>query len=195
MPRTKPTIVCGTRKPNGQPCRLPAGWGTDHFGTGPCIYHDGSPHGRGQHPPLVQLADPELRPIVLRMLQDDSQLFDIRFELATLRAHFARAAASSNDPRLLMDLAKTIATVMAKLREAEVGRHYYIHVNVVGLVLQAVGEVAAQYLHTEAERRQFHDDLQSVLRGLLPSATTQGIAASALVQPIIAVSDEASGQP
>jgi hypothetical protein len=33
---------CGTRKKNGGTCGLPAGWGTDHVGTGRCRKHLGS---------------------------------------------------------------------------------------------------------------------------------------------------------
>lgn len=38
---------CGSKKPDGGNCQLPAGFGTDHVGYGPCKYHMGStPAGR-----------------------------------------------------------------------------------------------------------------------------------------------------
>jgi len=32
--------ICGARTRRGTPCKLPAGWGTDHPGEGPCRYHE-----------------------------------------------------------------------------------------------------------------------------------------------------------
>jgi hypothetical protein len=38
----KSTDLCGQPKADGEPCTRPAGWGTDHPGSGPCEDHDGS---------------------------------------------------------------------------------------------------------------------------------------------------------
>lgn len=44
MPYTGP--ICGARTHgNGEPCRRPAGWGTDHPGRGRCKLHGGASHG------------------------------------------------------------------------------------------------------------------------------------------------------
>lgn len=195
---------CGQPNAHGRPCRLPAGWGTEHFGTGPCRYHpvEGVGGEPARHVPLTQLVDPELRPLVLRMIEDDKQLFDFRFELAVLRAMFAEASGSElilddeghiiQRPPSLQDMgrmAKDIASTAVKLRELEQGRHVYIHINVIGLVLQAVGEVARQYLHTDSARRAFKDDLVSAVRPLLGHTTARAIATSALVEPVAKVVD------
>lgn len=46
---TKPKNICGARKrggdKKGEPCQRPAGWGTDHPGTGRCKLHGGSLKG------------------------------------------------------------------------------------------------------------------------------------------------------
>jgi uncharacterized protein YutE (UPF0331/DUF86 family) len=40
------TETCGATNRNGEPCGLPAGWGTDHVGEGRCKLHGGqSPTG------------------------------------------------------------------------------------------------------------------------------------------------------
>lgn len=40
------TAVCGAKRPNGQPCKYRAGWGTTHEGAGRCKHHGGaSPNG------------------------------------------------------------------------------------------------------------------------------------------------------
>lgn len=41
---------CGARtRGSGQPCKLPAGWGTDHIGAGPCRKHLGSTRNHQEH--------------------------------------------------------------------------------------------------------------------------------------------------
>jgi len=42
--------TCGATTRNGEPCKRPAGWGTDHVGDGRCKQHGGSggaPEGEG----------------------------------------------------------------------------------------------------------------------------------------------------
>lgn len=40
------TDICGrTTKQGGEPCQLPAGWGTDHTGEGACKLHGGASSG------------------------------------------------------------------------------------------------------------------------------------------------------
>lgn len=42
----KKNNICGAKsKQTGQPCKQPAGWGTDHFGTGRCKLHGGRSPG------------------------------------------------------------------------------------------------------------------------------------------------------
>ena len=41
--------ICGaTAKSTGEPCKLPAGFGTDHVGEGRCKYHGGLSKGPGK---------------------------------------------------------------------------------------------------------------------------------------------------
>lgn len=43
--------LCGARKKNGDPCGLPAGYGTEHRGYGPCKHH------MGNTPSIVAIAN------------------------------------------------------------------------------------------------------------------------------------------
>lgn len=38
-------VTCGARIRAGSPCKLPAGWGTEHIGTGRCKLHGGASPG------------------------------------------------------------------------------------------------------------------------------------------------------
>lgn len=42
--------ICGAKNRSGQPCKRPAGWGTDHVGTGKCKLHGGASLKGAQHP-------------------------------------------------------------------------------------------------------------------------------------------------
>ena len=44
---------CGVMKPNGTPCRLRAGWGTETVGSGACRHHVGSDRSRVPQPPIA----------------------------------------------------------------------------------------------------------------------------------------------
>ena len=41
----KPHDICGAKNRNGEPCKLKAGWGTDHLGEGRCKFHGGKSTG------------------------------------------------------------------------------------------------------------------------------------------------------
>lgn len=41
---------CGAKNRSGQPCKRPAGWGTDHVGSGKCKLHGGSSLKGFEHP-------------------------------------------------------------------------------------------------------------------------------------------------
>jgi phage terminase small subunit len=40
---------CGARTRQGHPCKLPAGYGTEHLGSGKCKYHGGASKGAPKH--------------------------------------------------------------------------------------------------------------------------------------------------
>ena len=77
---------CGGRTRSGLPCNWPAGWGTDHFGVGRCMWHDYNPER--QSAPLLYYLDPELRNAVSTYVNTD-EILNLRTELAILRVRFA----------------------------------------------------------------------------------------------------------
>jgi len=175
-------VICGMRTSSGKPCQNPAGWGTNHPGIGPCRYHEKDQPLAGRHLPSYFLLDNKLRDDVVRMLENDTELNNLRYELAVLKTRFLREA-DTMAPSSLASLAATIARLTNTIHDIEVGRHLYIHVNVLGLVLQAVGQVAAQYL-PEDSKEAFAQDLRISLKNLLPRTTTKEIATSGLIKPI-----------
>lgn len=43
--QNKPREICGAKTRSGDPCRLTAGYGTNHFGNGKCKFHGGASTG------------------------------------------------------------------------------------------------------------------------------------------------------
>ena len=89
--------ICGAKaKSTGEPCKLAAGYGTDHLGEGRCKYHGGASSGApkknknavstGEHETiwLDTLNDkerellPKIRTEVIDLIDDDIKLMEIR---------------------------------------------------------------------------------------------------------------------
>ncbi len=175
---------CGYKGTQTQaPCKRSAGEGTDHAGEGYCYQHDANTPSYGKYLPLVKLLDPEMRPLVLQIMESDEHIFDLRFEIASLKAKYAK---DWNDLSVsaMMQTVRTIIAGTKALHEMEQGKHYYVHVNVLALVLESVGQVARQYLPDD-RRDQFSRDLESAMGRMLPKTTQRSIATTALASPII----------
>jgi hypothetical protein len=93
--------TCGAENRNGDPCELPAGWGTDHNGEGRCKFHGGR-NGRGRdangfkHGLFSDYLDAEDRNTIDALGEyDDAEKLDelINWRLARLR----RAVEALND--------------------------------------------------------------------------------------------------
>jgi len=184
-------VKCGHKGSTGKPCRLAAGWGTSHPGTGYCSYHDSSAITplSGRHLPLLQLLDEEQRPLVARMIKDDSGIFDLRFEIATLKTRYAESAGYTDidgsplpnaTPHTLANLARAIATLTKTLDDMEHSKHMFIHIEVMQMMLGACSRVAAQYITDPVMRGRYARDLKDQIRKIIPQSTAEGIASSML---------------
>jgi hypothetical protein len=132
----------------------------------------------------MDMVEPETRGLLLRAMEEDEDLFDLRLELAALRMMFIEAINSGASSTETTRLARSIVNVASSVRDMEHSKHLYIHVEVLAMVLQAVGQVAAQYIPDRDDRRQFSDTLRDTLRRQLPAATSESVAASALSRPV-----------
>ncbi len=184
-------LKCGYKTKSGRPCKMPAGWGTTHPGEGYCTHHDSRSGGiqKQGYPPLLDMVDARTRDYVVRMLEDDQEILDFTKELATYKVKYFEAASEEEvDFELLTKMLRAVAYSSGRLNEIRHGKHVYIHVNVISLLLQAVGETARQYLDTDS-REAFSKDLKHQVQKLLPHSTSRGVAASVLSDPVSEVID------
>lgn len=79
--------VCGGKKRHGGECQRPAGWGTDHAGTGRCKLHGGGT-GTGRPPIHGRYSVKRRGDLQAKIAQfyNDPAAGDLRSELALLRA-------------------------------------------------------------------------------------------------------------
>lgn len=184
-------LRCGHETAAGKPCQMPAGWGTSHPGVGYCAHHDFKSGGiqKEGYPPLLDMIDPHTRGYVVRMLESDPDLSDFSEELAAYKVKYFQALGDEDvSYDMITKMIRAVAYATGRLDEIKHGKHVYIHVNVLNLVLQAVGETARQYLPLD-RRAAFSKDLRSAVQRLLPQTTSQGIAASAMTNPVKDVID------
>jgi len=100
--------ICGARAKSkaGEPCRRPAGWGTDHLGTGRCKFHGGRSPGvpgnqnalrHGAYADLIlEQLTPQERAVFAAIPADDSlqeELRIVRFKLLRLLQPMERQVA------------------------------------------------------------------------------------------------------
>lgn len=91
---------CGAKTRSGTPCKRPAGWGTDHVGSGRCKLHGGASHGRPiKHGRYSKVARGSLISKI-KMMQDDPDPMDLMSELQIQRALLAEALERLGDARI-----------------------------------------------------------------------------------------------
>ena len=167
--------ICGAKTTSGRPCRMAAGAGTDHPGTGRCKHHGGSlPHYQNASAYLritaeAGMADkPELRDTVKEIL-NSPDLFNLRFELAREASRLAE-----------------------RIQAMEINRQYYLHVAVIGNILSAFGEIVRRYVPDPATRSSLQKDLEAAIHYTLKSGTTRSVATSVLAAKIIQEDENAT---
>lgn len=183
--------ICGAKtKWSGQPCKWPAGFGTDHFGVGRCMYHDYRPER--QSAPLLYYLDPELRNAVSTYVNTD-ELLNLRTELAVLRIRFAEInnidfdSLSSEDRRdslrQLMSLSREISRLAEAIMSMEQGMHKYIHISVTGSILSAIADITKEYI-PPSQVEAFMADLERAVKEGMNRLTAKEIAVGALLPDV-----------
>ena len=126
----KPTCGAHSRS-SGKPCPRPAGWGTDHVGTGKCRNHGGSSHGRpiihGRYSNVTQRIR-EFVAIRIKTLDDeayvatyleftkDKDINSVTHEVALLRTALVALGDILEDPKAKGLAGPFIATLPATMR-------------------------------------------------------------------------------
>lgn len=187
-----PDNICGALTKNGAPCRRHAGWGTTHYGRGPCKFHEGDEKAqeRGaialdRREYIVGMVEPRMRRR-LRYLIEDPDLLNCRAELALLKFKLEELITKGiPDPdgplgatqpaplELITSLVSLIIKNAKIIHEMEVGKKYFVHVNVVGAIVEAFAEVGRKYVSGPVSQEQFQKDVVQILREHLKGGDTE----------------------
>lgn len=186
MAYKKPDKICGWKtgkQEDHRPCMHGAGKGTSHKGTGRCYLHDKTRIGDAKL--LVHIAaDPKLVEIADIYLANPA-LTVPRGELALLKAELSMLPIDIEERTHISDMIKLIREIgrLSKtINEIEVGKRHYIHVNVVGQIVAAYGEIGRRYIPDEVIRARFAEEVQYAIRQSLSRSSARAIAANVIVQ-------------
>jgi hypothetical protein len=122
--RTPPARCPAKAKSTGEPCKLVAGFGTDHVGFGVCRWHGGnSPGGRAQGARLMAQAEAARLGAEVDLDPADALALAVRLvagEVAFLRGKLREAEDADDSEAALRNLASTFASSIERL--ARVGK-------------------------------------------------------------------------
>jgi len=182
-----PDNICGALTKKGVPCRRHAGWGTNHYGRGPCKYHENDEVAQKQGEVLldrreyiVGMVEPRMRKR-LRYLINDPDLLNCRAELALLKLKLEEALTEGMpDPEnpgeripASLDLIVSLVNIIIKntkiVHEMEVGKRHFVHVSVVGAIVEAFADVGRRYVDSPTSQKGFERDVIRILREHLKS--------------------------
>ena len=118
--------ICGATNRHGEPCGLPAGWGTDHVGDGRCKLHGGaSPRGE-EHPNFEHglfsdyLGEEDRRTVDALEEFDDAEKLDelVNWRLARLRRYLREM--SEEDEMSFWDAFREVVHAVDEVEDAEI---------------------------------------------------------------------------
>jgi hypothetical protein len=173
---------CGaTSRQTGEPCKLEAGKGTDHFGVGNCKFHGGRQqsvnsksfkHGLNskiQYPILIDKA---------KQLREDRDVFDLRdhiFLMEAIAQEILEHAENVEDLYPLVKVIETTTKTIERLHNIEVGRRYVISVETMSGIIGKVVNVIERHVPDPYLRALISEDILKINQTRLPLPVIDGI--------------------
>lgn len=134
--------TCGAKtKGTGEPCGRPAGWGTDHAGSGKCKLHGGaSPIKHGLY---SKHASRRLSGRLAEMREAGGELSDLAEDIALARAIISTQlertdALNSDQADTIMELIERLSRIIARHDKIQHGERYTVTFDEVGQFTEAV---------------------------------------------------------
>lgn len=136
--------TCGAKTRAGTPCKKPAGWGTNHKGTGKCKLHGGATpikHGLYSKYTSHRLAD------MIDKLSDDDELLNLRKTIALQQSLIlnildkVEAGQLELNPKLsktLCDIGDKLGKNIERRQKVEEGEKYILQVEEVQQMMNQV---------------------------------------------------------
>lgn len=169
LPVKDPGHICNARKPDDTYCQNPAGLMTAHPGYGRCYIHGGRTPVRYS---LARIpAPPHLQEAAAEYLQD-TQVFDLRREIAVLKATMERIDLSMEDEdsrrkdaATLAKLADSIGRLTHSMHVIEMQRKYLVHVYDVQRMLEKIAAIIQDTIDDPELRKKIAKEITLQLQG------------------------------
>lgn len=133
---------CGaTTKDGGGDCELPAGWGTDHSGSGKCKLHGGS--SEIQHGLYSKNAGNRLADKIEEIREADGEITDLENEIALARAAVSeliegRDSLPADDVESLLGVLDRATRIVKRHNEIQYGTKFTIQADEIGQFVEVV---------------------------------------------------------
>jgi hypothetical protein len=121
--------VCGQLRRTGTLCQRQAGWGTDHLGKGPCIYHEAKLGALAKNPAATHAGSQYTETVnaveFYMELVNDPEIKKLDGEIALMRVHMNDIQDSIDEVRSRfadkkMPLNKEVSTIILKLNDQRI---------------------------------------------------------------------------
>lgn len=182
--------TCGARNRAGNPCRQPAGWGTDHVGSGRCKLHGGASLRGIEHPNFVDGAHSKhfepsdvvgfdewrsrLGPaldfrdeVLFRVFLASQMTVDDEGRLQPVQVMTRRGPVEFKpDPKYLLECADLASRVFERLRQAMDGATVNVRLAdpQVQALMEALGDALAECVSDPAEARAVLDFIEARMK-------------------------------
>lgn len=159
-------LICGARKgkgPNkGKLCQKPAGWGTDHLGTGRCKYHGGCSTGPRNGPGIYRTKlTPDLQQVYDQFAADPN-LKRLDDEVLLVKTLIVSAMDKGVGPSDLSELVDRLSRIIKRKVEIEEGLKVYVHVDQINFVVNQVVQVVERHVTDPTARANIARDLRGI---------------------------------
>jgi len=161
--------ICGAKtKGDGEPCKRPAGWGTDHPGVGRCKLHGGATpvkHGLYSKYTEHRLAS------MIDKLSNDEQLLDLRKTIALQQSIIISILNKLKDGELdfnqslantLNNLADKLGRNIERRQKIEEGEKYILQIEEVQNIVNQVVVIVKEEIHDKRKIEKIAKRLKEV---------------------------------
>jgi hypothetical protein len=150
------------RRRREERCTLPAGWGTDHPGTGRCKYHGGcSPIKHGLY---SKVAGPQLRQAIEQVRASGVDKYDLSPEIELVRAKLLVAVESPKaiQPGFLEPVIDALGRIAKRAHEMEHGQKFVLDIHGIEFVIQQIIGIIEHHVKDSDTRAAIGRDLSRI---------------------------------
>lgn len=164
LPKVRPDSNCNGRDPQTKElCAHTAGYGTPHEGTGRCRVHGGLEPSLPANYAPVKIRD------IVDEIKDDSDVTDLRYEIAMARAAMSILDMDQADQRInLNSLLNTVGKLVEKLHNIEISRRYLVPAEEVQKQMRVITDIILDVVSDPEQRAEIAQRIEDAMTVTIP---------------------------